>query len=1186
MKKATTHSIDQTQVAESQDAETRLRIGSELDKNFMVEAAAGTGKTTSIVNRLVSLVAQGNCQIELAAVTFTRKAAAELRERFQSELRRRAAKHAAETTDERAVRDRLLYASDNSSRAFVGTIHSFCASLLRERPIEFGVDPAFRELDEKEDLQLREQAWLENISDLIASGDPLLDKLDELGLDRHLIKQRFNSFIEHRDVDNWPHTSVSVSPLTGPPASAVEPHDSVSTLPSSSARAVAPPDSVSPLPGSLGSGASPLVSVSPRPGTPGRGVGGEGNDIKNYQNQTLAYIADMRKLLPLFPTARGTDKLMDHYESIVRSSGKDWNRLGNFFNLLDKFNTSHGATQKYWHDKSIAKLETIRWDHFRETVAKPAMQYWCRVRYQFVVDFLRRAVAVYERLKLATGGLDFNDLLLTSARGLKSYPELRKYFQSRYTHLLVDEFQDTDPIQAEMILYLTSADVNQKEWQKCEPNPGSLFLVGDPKQSIYRFRRGDIVTYNRVKEIFKASGGEVLALVKNFRSRVELRQWNNEIFKIKFLAEADQYTPAAEDMVQGRIDTVTKMSYAPFFGIHRLNVDTDANIDDATQQEAEAIAKFIRHAIDSGKSVPRTDREIELGRTHAVEARDFLIIPWGKKRIGVFRAALEAHGIPCEVTGGNAFSDIKELGVLIDCLRAIDDPHNPVHFLAVLRDGLFGFSDRELYRFKQAGGRFVFTAPVPDKLDAELKLRFVDATERFKRYQTWLRALPFTVAVSRVAEDLGLLASAAASPRPGTLGRGVGGEGNVTVGGLLKAIEWLRQQSFDFDSAADLISFSEELLEVDETEGCTALPPDANVVRVMNLHKAKGLEAPIVFLADTSMRYTHPVLCHIDRAGKEAVGYMGITAENGKWAIKDVATPDNWQKFQAEEQRYLDAEADRLLYVATTRAACAMIVSVGKDKSNWSGLHPYLDEAPAIEIPTDQQLEQASRAHKKKPTAKFTPISREQITAKWTTAAQANYAIATAKELGLKGVSRPRWETTGDYGYKWGSAVHELLEICTESKKSSAKADLQANLRPSAITLASEYDLGSERVNELLTTVQSVTQSQIWNRAQSALRCYSELPFETLITTDGLPTILRGVIDLIFEEPATDTSPAGWVIVDYKTDDIQHSDISAAANYYRSQLTQYANHWSKTTGNPTKELGLYFTRINRYEVIT
>ncbi len=1090
--------------ADLRDAETRARIRDELDKNFLVEAAAGTGKTTSIVNRLVSLVARGECEVgQLAAVTFTRKAAAELRERFQAELRKRVADQSASTSEECATRDRLLHASDNSGQAFVGTIHSFCASLLRERPIEFRVDPAFRELDAEEDAQLRELAWLENISDLIASNGPLIDKFDELGIDRQLLKQRFPSFIEQRDVSNWPHSA---------PAAI---------------------------------------------------------DIDALQQQTHKYVDRMRSLLPMFPAARGTDNLMARYEAIVRASGRaasgrSWSRLGDFFNFVELFDTSCNCVQKHWHDKAVAKSEKQFWEHFREAVAKPAMQYWCRVRYRFVVDFLRRAVAVYERMKLASSGLDFNDLLLICARGLKTQPELRKYFQTRYTHLLVDEFQDTDPIQAEMILYLTSADVSQQEWQKCTPRPGSLFVVGDPKQSIYRFRRGDIVTYNRVKEIFKTAGGEVLALVKNFRSRPELIEWTNRIFRDKFRQVADEYTPAAEDMVLGRQDAIFPNQQPLFFGSHRLLVDTSAGIDDATDQEADAIARFIRHAIDAGLQVPRTKRELEIGRTHAVEARDFLIIPWNKKRIGTFRTALQSYDVPCEVTGGNAFDTIPELALLIDCLRAIDDPQNPVHLLAVLRDVLFGFSDSDLYQFKQAGGRFVFTAPVPDRLEESLRCRFADAMERFKRYQSWMRSLPFTAAVTRVAEDLGLLASAAA-----------GVEANVTVGGMLKALEWTRQHSFDFDSATDLISFFEGLLEVDETEGCTALPPDTNVVRVMNLHKAKGLESPIVFLAGTSEKYVHPVLCHIDRSGSEAIGYMGITAEKGRFARKDVATPENWQKFRELEQTFIAAEADRLLYVATTRAACATIVSVGKEDSNWSGLHRYLSDAPVLEVPTDQQLNDPSKNRSAKQPTRFNSVTPDQVERKWTSAMHSNYAIATAKQFGLKGSRRPRWETTGEYGYKWGSAVHELLEIHTKSPK--------ADLRSWAMTLASEYDLAFERVDELLTTVDSVTKSDLWRRAQQATRCFSELPFETLVDVGGVPTILRGVIDLIFEETQTASESAGWVIVDYKTDDITASDIAEAVSYYKSQLHEYARRWSETTGLRTKEVGLYFTKLNLYK---
>ena len=168
----------------------------------------------------------------------------------------------------------------------------------------------------------------------------------------------------------------------------------------------------------------------------------------------------------------------------------------------------------------------------------------------------------------------------------------------------------------------------------------------------------------------------------------------------------------------------------------------------------------------------------------------------------------------------------------------------------------------------------------------------------------------------------------------------------MQVGGLLKAIEWLRNQSWDFDSAMDLIQFLEEVLEADDADACAALPPDGNVIQLMNLHKAKGLEAPIVFLADTSARSRGEVGCFVDRSAGEPAGYMGISAKLNEWKKVEVAAPDNWSALQSEEQKFLDAEHERLLYVATTRAACAVIVSVGKDNSNWASLHSYIENAP------------------------------------------------------------------------------------------------------------------------------------------------------------------------------------------------------------------------------------------------
>ena len=118
----------------------------------------------------------------------------------------------------------------------------------------------------------------------------------------------------------------------------------------------------------------------------------------------------------------------------------------------------------------------------------PTSKRCAQVRYNHILKALRPAVAVYDRLRRDAGGLNFQDLLLTAAKMLREYPPIRRYFRSRFTHLLVDEFQDTDPIQAEVMLLLTADDPNETDWRRCKPVSGSLFVVGDPKQSIYRFR--------------------------------------------------------------------------------------------------------------------------------------------------------------------------------------------------------------------------------------------------------------------------------------------------------------------------------------------------------------------------------------------------------------------------------------------------------------------------------------------------------------------------------------------------------------------------------------------------------------------------------------------------------------------------------------------------------------------------
>jgi ATP-dependent helicase/nuclease subunit A len=1106
---------------DEQDLQVRKLIEDELEQNYLVEAAAGTGKTTAMVNRMVALVATGKCRVQqIAAITFTRKAAAELRERFQGQLRTRALKGCEKHTSTEA-QQRIAEAADQSEQAFVGTIHSLCATLLRERPVEFDVDPAFRELDASEDIILRERAWRENLADLSASKNPLLTQLQEMGLALVQLRSCFDSFIEYRDIQHWP--------TDGEPEF----------------------------------------------------------DFAPLKRKTQEYIQHMQTLIPTFPRERGSDKLMNYYEKIVRASDCNWNRPDIFFELLELFDHSPKITQGIWGKPRAkdnpGKAEELRWIDFRENWFKPAVDFWRGKRYRFVLEYVRRAVAVYERLKRASGGLDFQDLLMTATQGLRKHAELRSYFRQRFPFVLVDEFQDTDPVQAEMMLLLTSSDTSKSDWTQCTPSPGALFLVGDPKQSIYRFRRGDIVTYNRVKQILQSSGGRVLPLAKNFRSRESLISWNNQVYANKF-GTGDNYSPQSEEMLVGRKDAVTTPSQQSLLdGVYKLSLPSSSkdNIERVRWFEADSVARFIRHAIDGNLQISRTAKELARGATCGLQPSDFMILPWGKKNMGVYIEALERYRLPFQVAGGNSLAGSEQLRWLLDCVRVIDDPQNPLPCLSLLRS-LFGFSDADLYELRRAGGSFNYTHEVPSGLSLDLANRFNDIVSKLRQYRTWMRTLPYAVALHRIAEDLGLLAHAAASA-----------EGNNQAGGLFKAIERLRYQSWDFDSAADLISCLEDIASEEDIDGCTALAPDNNVIRIMNLHKAKGLEAPIVFLVDTVKAFQGEPRSHIDRTSDQPQGYMGISAKVSQYHSVDLASPQGWKARQEEEKRFLAAEHNRLLYVATTRAANAMVISVGKSDSNWSSLHDSLSATEELPLPQPETVaERVKRFESTKDPTNITDQQNPQATSlpkanetnkRWQLALEKSYEVVSAKDLGMKGRSHSkRQAASGEYGYLWGSALHSLLELCHKRPNQ--------DLRPIAMQLLEQYDLESDRLDELLSTARSVAASDIWQRAQRSQRCYSELPIEifepgeTQSTHQGesevsnqQPQLIRGVIDLIFEEPD------GWVIVDYKTDDIIELEVPATIEQYRGQLAQYARIWTATTSFTIKSTGLYFTRLNRYE---
>lgn len=1087
------------------DQPSRERIRRDLDVCMLVEAGAGAGKTTCMVERMVALLREGRCQIDtLAAVTFTRKSAAELRSRFQAALHRAA----TEAELEEGARERLRRALAHIERAFIGTIHSFCGRLLRERPVEAGIDPAFVEIDQVQDMALRQDAWRQFVAELHASEHPLLAELEGVDLAIGQLQQSFQQFADFPDVPQWPAPQVELPPL------------------------------------------QPIV------------------------RRLRQFAQHVESLLP-FPDDRGNDQLMDRYEHVLRLvRNLDLARPAHVMRILELLRPRQ-VVQKCWPQGAHqGRSEKARWEALCGDMQHP-YQCWLAHRYHVVMRVLHAAREVYDRVRRISGVLNFQDLLLRAAALLREHAPVRGYFSQRFTHLLVDEFQDTDPIQAEVMLLLTADDPAERNWRHCRPRPGSLFVVGDPKQSIYRFRRADIVTYNQVRAQIAATGGAVVPLTANFRTTPELVAWVNDFFAGKFSPQPTPQSPAYEAMDASR-DTVTD---GELKGLWKLCVPAEhGQKARLLEYESQAVAGFIRRALDQRLRVPRTAAERRNGLPEHAVPGDFLVVTKKKELLLPLARQLQQAGIPHEVAGGSALGQSRELALLADCLHALVRPYDPIALTSVLRGELFGISDRALFAFRQAQGRFDFRQPLPEGLDPHLAAPFQEAFSRLKQYASWLRQMMPVAALERIAEDLGLIALAAS--RPG---------GNELAGLFSKALARLREEQATLASPTELARVLDQLLMADEDfDPLPARAPDPQRVRLMNLHKVKGLEAPIVMLAAAAGKHHHPPVLHIDRSGDVPRGYLAV---GEKWGnhVQMLAQPLDWESLQATEQAFQDGEETRLMYVAATRAGVQLVVSQAPkpQRDPWHYFAPALDQAqplpieqPPSECPAPPVAQAAAQDPAHRPTGVAAAGSdpstaAAELKARWERSATATYELHAAKQLALS-LAQVHFRHAGsELGIQWGTIVHMLLEAAMRSP--------QADLRPLAAQIAAEEGLNAEFASQALQTVAAVMNSEIWQRALDSPHRLVEVPFTTLLPQAALerigrdlPTLAAGVIDLLFREPP------GWVIVDYKTDHVTPDTIAQAAEHYRHQVQLYAAVWTHATGEPIHECGLYFTALGRY----
>ncbi len=1034
------------------DEDARRAIREDLGTSLLVEAAAGTGKTTSLVERMTALIRTGATTIDrLSAVTFTIKAAAELSERFQTSL-----EAAARTAsgDEGSRFDAALSRLDS---AFVGTIHAFCARLLRERPVEAGVDPGFAEMDEPENAAARLEAWERYTERLFTEESPILPRLASLNVRLEDLRQTYETLSDNEDV----------APSIGPEE--------------------APPD---------------------------------------FSAERVAVAKFLVRAQAEVPAEMPPGGWTDYQEAVRRAARlvalRDTSDAPAFAQVLEALDRAKKKGTEA--GRMRAEFDTL----CRDTL-EPGLRRWR----EFLHPILMRAVAPaaedYAAWRRRNGRLNFQDLLLVARDLLRSHPRVRTAFQERFLPILVDEFQDTDPIQAEILFYLTGADVEEQDWKKLSPRPGSLFVVGDPKQSIYRFRRADIETYSAVRERLEKSG-RVLYLSSNFRSTGRLCAWINGAFAREFPAAATApqaaWVPLAARREEG----------GP--AVFRLQTRTSGPATSpVVEQDSLRIARAIEAAVRRGERAPG----------------DFLVLFRTRKVMSEYARALEARGIPYELSGGGAFKDSEELRTLLPLLATISDPDDPVPFAAVLRGPLFGVDDEALYRHFRTGGRFSFRAALPPEPDP----RIARACALLREGEQLAEALPPGAAISRLCGLLGWTAYAGARELA-----------DSRAGNLLKAMAAARTFSGEGLDFAAVVAELDRLTTEGYIEEMSARPGRPGAVRLLTVHGAKGLEAPVVFLADPRRERDRPIRFTIDRRRASARGHWRVIRETEGFGVVEVAEPAGWEELEKAEEVFDEAEKLRLLYVAATRAREMLVVSVWKQGKSenaqgpWCALAPYLaeelpDPGPSPAAPGPAPLSavgpelEAFRAERSR---------RRQASAAPT------YAVVSVTDVAHTG-DKPAWESAGR-GMSWGRVLHGVLE--------AAMRDPKADLRLIAANLLAQEERPAGDLDDVLRIVEGVRQSPLWKRALASKTRLAEVPFALPVAAAELKrpsvpagTTLQGAIDLVFEEDD------GWVLVDYKSDTVTPDNRAALEAFYAPQIDHYRRYWERLTGRPTRA-GLFF----------
>jgi len=1156
------------------DQTDREQIATALDDTLIVEAAAGTGKTTELVRRIVRVIQTGRAEVtEIVAVTFTEKAAGGLKLRLREALEEARGGSASGS----AERDRLDRALGRLEEAQVSTIHGFCADLLRERPVEARIDPLFTVLTEAQAARMYDEGfhhWLEGQLADPAEGvkrslrrptfggfgaqadgaDGPIDRLRRAGWE--LIQWRdFDGDWQRPPFERGSRVDELVQLLNGFTESLEPPGDPYDTLYMDSWAAR-----------KLAEEIRRTESVAPR----------------DYDRIEAGLIELSRNR---------------NFKEARKGSGKNYRSGVLRADVLRARENLQNALTGFEEDANADLAAALR-------------------------DELRGCVNAYEAAKAKAGALDFLDLLLKARDLIRDNPGVRSSFQHRFKRIFVDEFQDTDPLQAEILLLLAAGDPAATNWRDTRPVPGKLFLVGDPKQSIYRFRRADVGIYRSVYGMLQAAGARRVTLRTSFRARPNIQRAINTAFEQVMSGDDDGLQAAYVPLEPFRSESEEQPSVVVLpvpepYGYRRLsNLAIEKSLPDAVgafidwliRESGWKVAE--RPAVAKSSLAPTAALAFRPGETEhlvPIQARHICLlfrrfISYQEDMTRPYVEALEARGIAHLLVGGRSFHNRAEIETLRAALAAIEWPEDELSVFATLRGSLFAISDEDLLEYRHRIGHFH-----PFRIPNDFPTNLAPIIEALQLLQALHRSRNRVPVATTIAS---LLESTRAH-----VGFALEHGGEQVLANIAHVVDLARR--YEAEGGISFRGFIDELrqqAESGEAGEAPILEEGSDGVRLMTVHKAKGLEFPIVILTDITARL------------RASFASRTIDSERRVCAIRlGGCAPADLLQHEDEELRRDEAEGTRVAYVAATRARDLLVVPAVGDEQREGWTQPLNTAVyPPIEVRRQQIQASGCVEFKSKDSVLVRPSGSAGTSTvcpglhvrRGDPSGTAEFSVVwwdpRALKLGAEaplGIRRPElivkdvapavvesglaaynsWRERRQQARATGSQSSLTVRTVTQSAKTIGEESPNLKLPPLEIVeiaraanrpsgarfgalvhavLASVPLDGDLNVIQLLATIHgrilgagaeeiaSASESvytalahPLLNHARNAAqqgRCRREVPIAWR-DTNGL--LIEGVIDLAFEQAG------GWTVIDFKTDE----EFGGNEPVYRRQVGMYAS---------------------------